>query len=297
MGHKGVIKQVRRPFIIFLSLVIVVFGRDMSYARARPKASGQWSAMASTHFLIYYRPSIQRRQIYKLRRKAEGYYRKIVQDLGLMRSKYWVWSDRCKIYVYKDAEDYKNNSKVPSWSEGCASPVLREIYIYPEQEHMDDVILPHEMTHIIFYEARGGADIPNCVDEGVAMREERNKQRVLSSRWVVAKSFAENKYIPLEKLFSWEKYYSMDQEVAQLFYAESCLFIEFLLTEYPRSFFATFSWRLKTTKDFYRAFRMTYNKYNAYNKVNMDKLDDDYIKFVVETSGRYIEYFKRQKSD
>ncbi len=281
-------------WIIGVFLVLAIIPVSNCMARTRPRNSSQWSTMSSTHFLIYFRPSIRRRAVYGIRKKAEHYYRKIVQDLGLMRSKYWIWSDRCKIYIYKDLEDYKENSKVPEWSSGCASPELREIYIYPEQEHLEDVILPHEMTHIIFYEARGGVEIPNCVDEGVAMREEKSHKRVEASKWVVAKSFAENKYIPLEKLFGWEEYYSMSDEIAQLFYAESCLFLEFLLSEYPRSYFATFCWRLKTGKNFYDAFRMTYNRYNAFNKVNMDKLNEDYVAFVVNHSRSYIEYFRRK---
>jgi len=183
---------------------------------------------------------------------------------------------------------------MPEWSTGCANPQQREIYVYPEQKYLDSVILPHEMTHIIFYEARGGQEIPNCVDEGVAMREERDKMRVKNSEWIVAKSFADNKYIPLENLFSWKEYYSMDEETAGLFYAESCLFIEFLLSEFPKSFFATFCWRLKTGKPFHKAFRVSYSRYNAYNKLNMAKMNEEFVSFVIARTSRYIQYFKRQ---
>ena len=72
-------------FFVFFACLFPV------HARVRHSRDTNWSKMASTHFLIYYRPSIKRRRIYKIRRRAEGYYRKIVQDLGLIRSKYWVW--------------------------------------------------------------------------------------------------------------------------------------------------------------------------------------------------------------
>ncbi|MCK5288451.1 MAG: hypothetical protein KAJ79_05260 [Candidatus Omnitrophica bacterium] len=38
--------------------------------------------------------------------KAENYHDEITEHLGLKRSIFWTWENRCKIYFYRDQPDY-----------------------------------------------------------------------------------------------------------------------------------------------------------------------------------------------
>ena len=282
---------------ILLGLCLLLWGfSGQAIARNRSISTSGWSLFKATHFNIHYRPGIDKAFIYKMKRYAEGYYRKIVQDLGLIRANYWVWDDRCDIYIYANKADYLNHVKTQEWSEGAAAVGKREIHCYylADDQHLFDTVLPHEMTHLLFYEARQGKPVPHCIDEGVAMREEKDRKRVYISQYVVAKAFSENKYIPLERLFDWNsQYIKMDKETANLFYAESCLFIDFLLTRFPKNYFSTFCWRMKTGNDFYKAFRLSYPRFTAYGKIDMDKLNKEFIDYMIETNY-YWNAFKKQ---
>ncbi len=294
MGRRRVAGVV---FLISLSLVLLSSGP--LWARKKSISRKDWSVFRSTHFVFYYRPGIPKRFLYKMKRYAERYYRKIVTDLGLLRTRYWVWEDRCKIFIFADRDDYRKHlTFLTEWSSGGADMLNRRIYCFYTEDNQElfDVVLPHEMTHLLFYEARNGMQVPHAIDEGVAMREERDARRVLASQIRVAKSIAEGKYIPLAELLDWRtKYMKMDQETAELFYAESCLFVDFLLTEFPKSFFSTFCWRMRIGNDFYKAFRLSYARYSAYGKINIKKLEQDFWRYLKRTNP-FLAYY-RQKSE
>ncbi len=274
----------RFAFVLIVSLILVA---PYSWAERGISNSG-WSMFRSTHFVFYYRPGIPKRFLYKMKRYAERYYRRIVQDLGLLRTNYWVWDERCRVYIYANKEDYLRSVKtLPEWSEGGAIPERREIHCYyhEDNERLFRTVLPHEMTHLLFYEARKGMRIPHAIDEGVAMREEEDKSRVLGSYYVVTNALQNKKYIPVYRLLDWQsEYVKMDNETAQLFYAESCLLLDFLLTEFPKNFFANFCWRMRSGSDFYKAFRLSYPRYSAYGKINVDKLEEEFWQYVRRTN-------------
>ncbi len=283
--------------IVAIALVFLELMSTPLYGSYPPRArsSSGWDLLRSMHFLIYYRPGVPKDFVYRLKRYAEKYYREIVQDLGLLRSSYWIWDDRCRIYVYRDEQDFHEYVELPEWSVGGAIPERREIHCYyipKREETLLYQVLPHEMTHILFYEARNGTPIPHVIDEGVAMREE-SQMRVFASHYIVAQALKEGKYIPLEKIFDWRSQYAkMDKETADLFYAESCLLIDFLLTEFPRNFFATFCWRMRSGYDFYRAFRLSYARYSSYDKIDMKRLSEDFWDYVKRTNAFLYDWKK-----
>ncbi len=279
----------RRKFVGFAFAVVWgFFSLFVSLGSGECEENSGWRVFRSTHFVFYYRATIPKRFLYKMKRYAERYYRDIVRDLGLLRTNYWVWDERCEIYIYADREDYlRSVTGLPEWSEGGALPGQRKIccYYHTQNTHLFETVLPHEMTHLLFYEARKGMWVPHAIDEGVAMREERDKRRFLGACYVVAEALKNKKYIPVSRLLDWKtEYLKMDEETAQLFYAESCLLVDFLLTEFPKNFFANFCWRMRSGNDFYKAFRLSYPKYSAYGKINMSKLAEDFWHYVERTN-------------
>ncbi|MDD5043014.1 MAG: hypothetical protein PHV40_05065, partial [Candidatus Omnitrophica bacterium] len=115
------------------------------------EASGEaWNNIEkSKHYIIYYQDA-PAKYIRRLVREAERCYRDITGYLGFVRFDFWVWDNRCKIFLYPDAETYRSSTGALSWSRGHVRISTKEISTYIGQEMFFDTILPHEIGHIVF---------------------------------------------------------------------------------------------------------------------------------------------------
>lgn len=162
---------------------------------------GEWAEHKSTHFIIYYYPSIDEDYIKEFSGKCEEYYEKITERLGFKRVDFWLWEDRAKVFVYKDREGYLMGTGRSAWS--GASVSLKEKYMntfYFEGDFFD-VILPHELAHIILREFIGiKTVVPLWFDEGVAGANE--KDSLVRYLMVAKRMVAREEFIPINNLES-----------------------------------------------------------------------------------------------
>ena len=159
---------------------------------------GPWKVKKSKHFIVYYQ---QATDDYRSRvaQRAEHYYRSITDYLGLRRVDFWTWGQRCKIYLYPDRQAYLKSSESSSWSRGKVHVIKKEITTYVAREEFLDYVLPHEMGHIIFREAIGFEKrLPLCIDEAVAVLQEKDRQRYLRT---AKKLVQQERFLPLDELF------------------------------------------------------------------------------------------------
>ncbi len=172
---------------IFYFIIIFVFFTNIY-------AADEWNIKKSTHFIVYYKDKLDDFAD-KVIDKAEDLYEDVADYLGFRRDNFWLWENRAKIYIYKDAQGYHKATGLPAWSGGYAKVEEKVIKTYPWQEGFFDVVLPHEMTHIIFREFLGfdNLNIPAWLDEGVAGYKEHSRRfsakRILKSAII----FIENK--------------------------------------------------------------------------------------------------------
>jgi hypothetical protein len=236
------------------SLTLLIFLLTISFASAK---DDNWLTTKSTHFIVYYKNAPED-FLDQLIEKAEDYYDKIADDLGFRRRNFWTWSNRAKIYIYDDASDYQSATGKPAWSSGYAIPELKIIHTFPYAANFFDTILPHELGHIIFREFIGNDNrgIPIWLDEGVASYQENLKYRRAAS--LVKEAIKANKFIDLEELSSLNPQKIEDNEVVNLFYAESISIIDYLIKEFGKDDFIFFCQNLRDKRDLKKAIAYVY---------------------------------------
>ncbi|MFB3890970.1 MAG: hypothetical protein ACE15C_02975 [Phycisphaerae bacterium] len=144
-----------------------------------------------------------------------------------------------EVHVWTDSREYLANARsAPEWSGGSFSistaggVVTRRIDLTQLDKAgkfdtvMIDRVLPHELCHLVSKEYFGDAACPLFLDEGLAMMSE---SAVDGDRTLLAGSvLAGKEKIPLEGLFTRARENCADKGGADVFYAESLSFTEFL---------------------------------------------------------------------
>lgn len=212
----------------------------------------QWNIKKGKHFIIYYQEG-SRQYLSKVASKAEHYYKSITNYLGLRRFDFWTWQKRCKIYLYPGRGQYLAGSRRASWSKGSVHVIRKEIFTYTGKEEFLDYVLPHELGHIIFREVVGfDKQLPLWIDEGVALLQEKDRQRYLE---FAVKLVKKGNYLSLDDLSRIRGYQNIDPAV---FYSQSASMIEFLLEKFGRKNFVAFCRCLRDGKEWKKALIETY---------------------------------------
>jgi hypothetical protein len=252
---------------ILLLVTVLVFG-FCCQARAEP-----WKNTTSTHFIIYYKNAPED-FLNELIEKAEGYYDKIADDLGFRRFDFWLWDNRAKIYIYDNAQDYQQVTGHPAWSSGCAYPRQKIIHTFPYAKKFFDVVLPHEMGHIIFREFVGfdNSAIPIWLDEGVASYEQPLK--FSEAQALVKEARDNNRLMSLQELFKSDPQLMSDTYRVSLFYAQSVSIVDYLVKKLGQDTFVSFCQQLRDKNDFEKALS------SNYNLSNISELDEDWRRYL-----------------
>jgi len=224
----------------------------------------------SSHFLIYYQQA-SNEYINQLTSEAERCYRNITEYLGLRRFDFWTWDNRCKIFLYPDAETYLGVTGAASWSRGHVQVDKKEISTYIWQEMFFDTILPHEIGHIIFRELVGYSKaLPLWLDEGVAcMQEYESKDRLATAKCLVTLKL----YTPLETLSVIK---DTKMVIPLIFYNEAASLVDFLLKRFGRNRFIDFCRSLRDEPDWRQSLR------GVYKLKNLEELEKIWIADLTE---------------
>jgi len=226
-----------RAFLIFITSLFI-----FSEACLAQTNTGSWKIEKSEHFIIYSRTASPE-YVAEVLHKAERYYLSITEELGFTRfDKFWTWENRAVIYLFTDAEEYKNITNNPGWSGAGTNVYERKIYTFVNMKNFFDVILPHEIGHIVFREFVGYAKpLPLWLDEGVACYLEKSQR---ADRLRTAKALVRSKiFMQIEELQTVNKMYLLI--MPDIFYAESASIIEFLISVYGNEKFIDFMRRLR----------------------------------------------------
>ena len=198
--------------------------------------------------------------------RAENYYNDIADALGFKRYDFWLWENRAKIYIYDNADAYRQATGQPDWSSGCAYARDKIIHTFPYAQGFFDSVLPHELGHIVFREFVGfdNSSIPIWLDEGVASYQE--KARYFSSRMVLKQAISQGKFMNIAALNSFDLHACTDHAQVALFYNESVNLVSYLIKEFGQDSFVVFCQHLRDKRNFDEALR------SAYPYANIDEL-------------------------
>lgn len=179
-------------------------------------------------------------------------------DLCFRRFNFWLWDNRARVYVYDSAEDYQKQTGQPAWSLGAALPRDKIIRIYPEAKNFFDMILPHELAHIIFREFVGFYNdaVPLWLDEGVASYQGGVKG--ISLKETLKAAVEKGVFMDSEQLSNFDARKARDNKQVSLFYLESVGIIDYLIREFGKDKFVLFCQNLRDKKDLNRAIASAY---------------------------------------
>jgi len=220
-------------------------------------ATEKWLESKSEHLIVYYNNAPES-FIDKLIDKAEDYYNEIADDLGFRRFNFWLWDNRAKVYVYDGAAEYQAATGLPPWSAGAAVPRDKIIHTFPNKQGFLDVVLPHEMAHIIFREFVGfnNTAVPLWLDEGVASYEQGARRQ--GSKEIVKQALAKDTFISLSDLCKINPLSLGDEKAVDLFYAEALSLIDYLIKKFGQDSFVSFCQGLRDKKNLDAAIRYAY---------------------------------------
>ena len=193
------------------------------------QTNGGWSEIKGDHFIVSYQEN-GRNFANSVLHKAEVYYNQIAGSLGYSRrSDFWLWDNRCLIYLYKDKDAFHQVTHQASWSSGFAIPEKRTIVSYLGAAEFLGSVLPHELTHLIFRDFVGieNNSIPLWLDEGLAMANEEAK-RIFFDQWV-HRIISEKRWVPIGSMTQIRSLNGTSTEQAAIFYAQAQSMVRFLL--------------------------------------------------------------------
>lgn len=263
--------RLKLVFLIVLP-TIILFLCSLSFAQ-------DWHEVKGEHFIVYYTKGHKFAK--EVLNKSEVYYKRIASGLGYPRySKFWLWENRVKIYIYPDKKSFLSATNQPDWSEGMADYINKQIISYAWNTGFLESLLPHEMAHLIFRDFVGfKGEIPLWLDEGVAQWAEEKRRGQIKA---FAKfNFSQDTLLSLDDMMKLDiknidteqKVYirstrTKDNEQGVLFlsgdnlisayYLQSASLVTFLIEKYGAGAFAVFCRELRDGKSLEDALRLTY---------------------------------------
>jgi hypothetical protein len=222
---------------------------------------------------VYYRGA-PLEYVDRIVKEAERNYRDISEELGFTRfDKFWTWDKRVKIYLYNTRGEYIKETRQSEWSGAHINIIMREVYAYLDMENFLNIVLPHELGHIIFREFVGfKRELPLWLDEGVVSYLEKAEK---AERLMVARAVAKTSYfVPLSQLNTSRPGIGMMPDV---FYAEAASIVEFLITTYGKDKFFEFCGKLKDLRFDQGWFDAVAETYHFRNLGDMNKKWMDWL--------------------
>ena len=223
-----------------------------------------WLKFEGDHFVVLCPPTSDEDNARTILDHAENYYNNIADDIGYSRyQNFWTWGNRVKIILFGDEGSYTRQTGQPPWSQGFASIYSelfksRIIVSYKDQPNFVEVILPHEITHLILHDFIGfDRPIPRFLDEGLAQLEQKDDS--LAHMDVMARLIIGGRIIPLQDLLTYDlTAHRNDAGSVSIFYVESLYIVDFLIKTYGKDAFKDMCCRLRDGDDFETALKGSY---------------------------------------
>ncbi|MEW6557977.1 MAG: hypothetical protein AB1349_11615 [Elusimicrobiota bacterium] len=189
------------------------------------------------HFTVYTTLSVDEYSVKETAQFVEKIYNTIIADTELYNFNPY---EKFTIYIYKDAQQYKELTKRPVWSGGFV--LNRKIYTF-EGQHLK-YILSHEITHLIFNDFMNGKaeKISQWLNEGLAMYEETKTTGIKKPQ------FDRTKRIPIDEFLIFDLS-NAEAEKVNLWYQQAESLVTFLIEKRAKLKFYNFLVKLKETEN------------------------------------------------
>ena len=265
-----------RSLVILFSAVIFIFvGRAVLAADAK----SPFLELAGEHFRVRYTMSQEKDEARLVLRRAEEYYLRVAADIGYSRYQdFWTWDRRVVVTLYPDQYAYARFTGFPAWSKGYASRDTRifrdhEIVSYAGQDQFIDEILPHEITHLMFWDyLRQIKSVPVWFEEGLAQLHERGARDLVQE--AMRPLVRGRKHIPFASFQLMTITGEQDSLKVSLFYAQSLSIVVFLIQKYGKDAFHRLCRELRDGQPFEAALARAYPSL----VMSLDQLEDRWVR-------------------
>ena len=218
--------------VLFLVMLVLLGGVFFT-----PAGGESFSSRQTEHFILTY--TTQDIGIAdNLIGEIEEIRKQIITDTGR------DFSEKTVVLIAPTIEAFQKlqpaGAKIPLWAAGVAYPesnliILRSPFSVRGGHPDVTAILTHEFSHIAIGRALSGKNLPAWLAEGLAMYESREWD--FSRTAVLIRGALTNTLIPLTQLTS---HFPSENNQADLAYAESFMFISFLINRIGRLAFHRF---------------------------------------------------------
>lgn len=190
--------------------------------------------MENDHFIIRYAAGDERIAA-ELARESQAIRERIVTDIGA------DFAEKTEIRLSPTLEAFRDAQpggiRIPIWAVGVAYPGENVIVLRSPRavkgSRIDVIdVFAHEFSHIAIGRALTGVDVPVWLDEGLAIYEAR--EWTFSRIAVLTRASLTDRLIPLTVLV---RGFPAEEGPAELAYAESFMFVSFLINKVGREVF------------------------------------------------------------
>ncbi len=187
----------------------------------------------------------------------EDTYQKIIEDLHFKIKP----AKKIKIYIFKDNEEYRDKIRQPMWSVGRVIYNKNSFYSY-EGVNLSGLI-PHEITHLLLYNFMERQYEPvsmRWLSEGLATYEESKiiRSSLINNLYGKIALLKQGQYFSMPDLISAEVLKTHDNNLINLWYAQSFSMVEFMITQLGKKEFNAFCLNLKEYNNVEKALISTY---------------------------------------
>lgn len=203
----------------------------------QPLCAEPYQRLETNHFFIEYGEADGKLAKY-IATTTENLRERIIADIG------YDFSDKTLIILAPSIEEFQKvqpgKAMIPLWAAAVAYPernliILRSPGAIKGGRLDYEKVFTHEFTHIVIGKVMEGRDTPAWLAEGFAMYE--SSEWHLTRMSGLTKAFLTKRVIPLEKLTA---NFPSGPDEAELAYAESFMFVSFLINKFGSKAFQQF---------------------------------------------------------
>jgi len=222
-----------RIFLFLTSAVLLAIPSILS----RSVWGADYHLQASDHFIIQFTEK-DKATAEELLEKSEEIRTRLIRDIGL------DFPGKTVVIIAPTIETFQRLGPglpwIPLWAAGAAFPEHNLIILRSpraiQRGHIDPLaVFTHEFTHVALGIALRDTPVPVWLAEGLAMYEAR--EWTFDRTMVLIKAVLSGRLIPLKVL---ARSFPLEESDAELAYAESFMFISFLINSMGRDVFHRF---------------------------------------------------------
>ena len=202
-----------------------------------PVCAEPYQRLETKHFFIKY-VDTEEKLAKHISTTSETIRGRIISDIG------YDFPDKTMIILAPSIEEFQKvqpgKETIPLWASAVAYPernliILRSPGAIKGGRLDYEKVFTHEFTHIVVGKVLEGREAPTWLSEGFAMYE--SSEWHLTRMASLTRAFLTKTVIPLEKLTA---NFPSDPDEAELAYAESFMFVSFLINKFGKKAFHQF---------------------------------------------------------